>query len=232
MARSWRVARSLDVLLAEVNARWPGRPKHSDGAIGDTDHSKRTSDHNPWVPPPNGGVVTGRDVTEWVVDGVEINDVLVEHLRVRRDPRIKYVISDGRMFSSYPTSRYPAWTWRPYSGTNAHRKHVHVSVQPTPALYDSRAPWGLLPPPEEDDTMETIGPGSDKATVALMQRCLVNEARTHGRPNPLPRWGADGDYGDETRDAVQRYRELRGIWTSRPGLCGGLTLSLLLRYEK
>jgi hypothetical protein len=87
------------------------------------------------------------------------------------------------------------------------------------------------PPAQEDDTMETIGPGSDKSTVALMQRCLVNEARTNGRPNPLPRWGADGDYGTETRDAVQRYRELRGIWTSKPDLCGGLTLSLLLRYE-
>ena len=155
---AWRVAKSLDVLLKEVDTRWPGRPKQSDGTIGDKNHQARNSDHNPWCLPPRGGVVTARDITEWVTDGVEMNDVLAEHLRARRDPRIKYVISDGRMFSSYPTRACPPWTWRKYSGTNAHTKHVHVSVQSAPGLYDSKDPWGLLgptppPPPAEDDDM-------------------------------------------------------------------------------
>ena len=44
---AWYVARSLDQLLAEINASAPNRNKASDGSIGDADHSSRESDHNP-----------------------------------------------------------------------------------------------------------------------------------------------------------------------------------------
>ena len=56
---SWRVARSLDDLLAEVNKVAPGRKKGRDGTIGDQAHASRASRHNP----NKAGVVTARDVT-------------------------------------------------------------------------------------------------------------------------------------------------------------------------
>jgi hypothetical protein len=44
---SWRLAKALEELRGEVNARWPNRDKSSDGSIGDTSHAARKSDHNP-----------------------------------------------------------------------------------------------------------------------------------------------------------------------------------------
>lgn len=166
MARSWRTARSLQTLDREIDRRWPGRPTGADGFIGDQDHQARTSDHNAWVLPPKGGVVTAGDWTDFVIDGKEMNVVLAEHLRRSRDPRIKYVICNGRMFSSYATSRFPAWTWRPYSGPNGHFKHLHLSVQAASGLFDSTAPWGLLGPvPAPRLPQEDIVTPQDKADI-------------------------------------------------------------------
>lgn len=133
---SWRVANSLQTLLAEVNAAAPRRSKTADGSIGDLAHQGGTSDHNP----DGGNVVRARDLTDDPAGGHSA-DVFAEWLRTTRDPRVRYVIDQYRMFSAYPTSRYPAWTWRPYSGANAHTKHTHVSVQPG-AAGDDRRPWG------------------------------------------------------------------------------------------
>ena len=131
---NWRVAQSLDTLRKQVNAMAPGRSVASDGTIGDAAHSARTSDHNP----NDDGVVTAMDITNDPLHGLD-SGVLAEQLRVSQDPRIKYVISNSRIFSS----KEKPWTWRPYTGTNAHTKHVHVSVMGTKALYDDTRPWAI-----------------------------------------------------------------------------------------
>lgn len=141
---TWRVAKSLDALRDQVDILAPARSIISDGSIGDADHQTRTSDHNPWVPPPLGGVVTARDITHDPGHGASMYEIS-ESLRLDRDPRIKYVIFSARMFSSYATSGYPAWTWRPYTGTNLHTAHMHISVQPTASLYDSTKKWDIDP---------------------------------------------------------------------------------------
>jgi hypothetical protein len=161
-----RVAHSLEILRQEINLAYPGRPTGSDGALGDTAHANRVSDHNPNYL----GIVCARDFTEWVTNGVEMNDVLAEFLRKSRDSRIKYVISDGKMFSSYPIrGYYNAWMWRPYNGVNKHTKHVHVSVH---GNYDDRRPWGftrtkywpkphvvsVIPIRKKDYTVEILDP--------------------------------------------------------------------------
>jgi hypothetical protein len=132
-----RRAYALDALRAEIDARWSGRDLRSDGWIGDQAHRDRPSDHNP-----NGrGVVQAIDVdehTDTTETSEEVGRWLVEALRTSRDPRIKYVIYEGRMFSSYPTSTTPAWTWR---GGTGHEHHVHISVVDDPKLYDNRSPW-------------------------------------------------------------------------------------------
>ena len=61
--RGWRVAKSLDRLLDQVNQMAPGRSKASDGAIGDPRHQTQKSDHNPHVTDGSIGVVTARDIT-------------------------------------------------------------------------------------------------------------------------------------------------------------------------
>lgn len=44
---SWRNAKSLVVLRAQINAAFPSRSKASDGTIGDSRHCPGSSDHCP-----------------------------------------------------------------------------------------------------------------------------------------------------------------------------------------
>lgn len=134
----WRVAKSLEVLRDQVNAAYPGRRKENDGTIGDAAHQARTSDHNPWVKDGAVGVVTALDITHDPAHGVDTY-AIAETLRRNRDRRIKYVISNRRIFSS----QLHAWEWHPYTGANPHDRHVHISVLSDNALYDDRTPWNL-----------------------------------------------------------------------------------------
>lgn len=136
---TWRLAGSLEKLREQVDEEWPKRSKISDGTIGDAAHASRTSDHNPWCGP---GVVTAIDITDDSFDtGPDMAEV-TEALRESRDRRIKYVIFNGRMFSSYPTSTYDAWEWRPYDGINKHAAHGHISVN-CDVWKDDRGEWSI-----------------------------------------------------------------------------------------
>lgn len=135
----WALAPSLVALYAEVDALFPARPTASDGTIGDADHQARDSDHNPHVFFGGKYYVTASDLTDW--DPTFDVDAWGERLRVRRDPRVKYFIADGRFFSSYATRTRKAWTWVPYSGPNGHFKHGHLSVLATSIGLFSTAPW-------------------------------------------------------------------------------------------
>lgn len=132
----WRVARSLDALLRQVNAAAPNRSKKSDGGIGDAAHASRGSDHNPWVRDHGIGVVTARDFTHDPAGGCDAG-ALAQSLVDSRDPRIKYVIWN-RQIASATTA---PWTWRPYSGSNPHNHHVHVSVGSDKSVFDDERPW-------------------------------------------------------------------------------------------
>src|SRR5215831_10387849 len=90
-----RVASSLLTIRSQIDAIAPGRSKDSDGTIGDAAHQGRKSDHNP----DQDGVVTAIDITHDPAHGVNAGE-FAEMLRVSKDPRIKYVISNARIFSS------------------------------------------------------------------------------------------------------------------------------------
>lgn len=149
------MAKSLDQLLAEINASAPNRSKVSDGSIGDENHQSTDSDHNPWC---HGWVVTARDFThdpnggfdsyayaEWQRQRCR-GDIL---LNGQREIRVKYIISNRRIAS--PTQN---WVWRTYTGSNPHDHHVHVSVDCTPegGYMDSVTPWGW--PNSQEDGVE------------------------------------------------------------------------------
>lgn len=134
---AWRLAGSLVTLRAQINAAWPARSKRSDGTIGDQAHAARTSDHNPNT----AGVVTAADFTH---DPASADMHLVgEALRTSQDQRIKYVIWDRRLFSSYRTASRAPWTWGPYTGSNPHTAHLHISVTADPSFYDNLAAWQI-----------------------------------------------------------------------------------------
>lgn len=155
---TWRDANSLMVLLDEINDAAPNRSTLSDGGIGDEFHASRDSDHNPWVKDRNGvGVVRARDFTHDPADGLDANKLasfLAAKLGVH--PALgsgAYIIWNGRIISTNRKSE----GWRPYSGSNPHTKHLHLSVE-TGTGYDSRTPFGwggssgpISNLPEEDE---------------------------------------------------------------------------------
>lgn len=223
---TWKLSPALVRLRDELNAAYPKRSKASDGSIGDTAHSARKSDHNP----DGAGWVRAIDVTEWDpgtpnVDGDDVAEALAEFLRAKKDPRVKYVIWRGRMFSSYATASRKAWAWGPYSGPNGHFKHCHVSVVADARGLDAK-PWGFsvgatAAPPQGSGIPHDVlrqGAKGDKVTAIqytlnfLGHRCAV-----------------DGVWGPNTTAAVKSFQaacKLLGSKVTVDGVWGPQTAAL------
>ncbi len=75
------------------------------------------------------------------------------------------------------------------------------------------------PEPERD----ALSPGMKGEDVRVMQQALLAQGFT------LPRYGADGDYGDETRSAVAAFQAASGL--SATGTADADTLQRILDYE-
>lgn len=177
MATSWRLARALVTLRDQVNAAHGLRDRAADGSIGDAAHAASVSDHNPDAY----GIVRAVDITHDPDDGdadprddFDAGD-LAEALRLGRDPRIKYVIWDHRIFSS----TISPWTWRPYTGTNPHDHHVHVSVV-ADSRGDDPSPWRITPQGEEDD----VTPEDHKAIAKEVWNLSVLTGGPDGEARP------------------------------------------------
>jgi hypothetical protein len=121
-----RLAGSLTRLLAEVDALWPDRSRASDGWLGDAAHAARQSDHNP----DERGIVHALDVT---ASGIHLTAFLVA---VTHHMAVHYVISRSVLYSVRHGFRGV-----PYTGTNPHRTHVHVSIRHTTGAERSRIDW-------------------------------------------------------------------------------------------
>lgn len=202
---TWRIARSLTVLLAQFNRAFPNRSKASDGGIGNDAHAAEgwtNSDHNPWYPSPNGGIVTARDFTHDPAHGMDIN-VITDQLAAGRDHRIKYIIANGYILDSRPWSN--PWKWMPYRGANPHNKHFHLSVM-NDTRCDDKLLW-QLPMLGEHATLPVIGAGSlptllfgrTSPIVASLQRFL----NAFDWTPDLPILTVDGDYGNATAGVLK-----------------------------
>ncbi len=179
---NWRVARSLDTLRDQLDARAPTRSRAEDGSIGDAAHAARKSDHNP----DQFGIVRARDYTHDPTGGLDCQWLATQLTRYG-DRRISYVIWD----------RY-IWTrrdgWRPYSGPNLHTKHLHLSVVARDAA-DDTTPWALggedvdaNQAKQLDETWRTIvtGVGYDKTALARNLASVVEQVKAAvGAPAPV-----------------------------------------------
>jgi hypothetical protein len=185
----WRVAGSILQLHEQLQEAAPaaapttkgGRVDPNEwGTVSDAAHSS-TSDHTPHDFPGWGTqIVTAGDFPNRPDLGLDAHRVL-DDIRRSRDERVKYGISNDQMFSSYPTSAYPAWTWRPYNPTDPrrdkHLTHGHLSVVGD-ARADGTQPWkclgGLAQAIDGDDEMgASFGPvqilptGSGPTSLAI-----------------------------------------------------------------
>lgn len=131
---AWRLAKGLETLRDQVNAKWPDRSKASDGTVGDLRHQALPSDHNP----DEREIVHAIDFTHDPLHGFD-SYKFADMLLAKQDPRLKYVISNRRIGSG-PAGPSPG-KWRPYSGENAHDKHNHISIMKVGE--DDTRPWDL-----------------------------------------------------------------------------------------
>jgi hypothetical protein len=207
---AWRLAKSLETLRAQINTRFPKRSKVSDGTIGDASHQARSkSDHNP----NSAGVVTAFDITRDPANGPDLVKLIPLFLK---DKRTKYVIFDKKIYNP----AIQGGKARPYTGANAHKQHLHISVSTDPAMYDRQFPWALDPisvplveiaEAEEPPIRPLLRKGSKGEPVRELQRLLGIVV--------------DGDFGPATLKAVQKAQEARGLKVD--GLVGNLTWKAL-----
>lgn len=156
---SWQLSKAAERLRAELNKAFPARDKRSDGSIGDSAHSNRTSDHNPDID----GWVRAIDVDEdfWGKDGQDpliANQIVRELLKIAKsDKRLKYIIFEGHIWSV--TNK---WKKQTYTGTNPHNHHIHISF--TPAGDKDGSPFGLAAEIEDEvaATPATVKKGKGK----------------------------------------------------------------------
>lgn len=201
---SWRLAESLDQLRDQVNELLPKRRKESDGTIGNAEHASRSSDHNPWVRDKNMGVVTALDLTHDPKGGFD-SYLFAQSLMDNEDPRIKFIISNGKICSGTGQG-HPAWKWRGYSGKNRHDHHVHISVKSDKQLYDSRLPWkfelhseGTTTTRDYKEPPATLRNGAKGEAVKHLQS-LLNRKKGFTLSN-------DGIFGDQTELAVRKFQK-------------------------
>lgn len=109
-------------VLRQATAARPKRKKDSDGLLPSKAHVKQNpnSDHN------SGFAV---DVTHDPYFGI---DCAFAFIRLQQDPRVKYLIFNGKIWSKEKGNR-------DYSGANKHKKHLHISIKET--CGNDTSPW-------------------------------------------------------------------------------------------
>lgn len=99
--------------------------------------------------------------------------------------------------------------------------HATPEPQPRPAEHpDHTGP---------EDEMSLVK-GDRGNAVRVFQQALQTWAKGAKQPNPLPKAGADGDFGTETETGVRAYQTAAQVPVT--GVIDGLTAALLARYTK
>jgi peptidoglycan hydrolase-like protein with peptidoglycan-binding domain len=221
----WHVAPSLALLRSEVNARWPGRDRSSDGAIGDTRHQGSTNSHNPVGG--RGGPAFGTRGAVHAIDitarGIDVDAVLSA---VIGDPRVWYVIHDGSIWS-----RTFGWARQAHRG-DPHTTHIHINLREdsqgaaVAAEMDTSAWLGTSRGAGRGASTGTSGPLglapvlSTAQTIRLQKALIANGFRIPSGPT--------GWYGPETTKAVRAFQRAQG-WrgSGADGIAGPVTLRRL-----
>jgi peptidoglycan hydrolase-like protein with peptidoglycan-binding domain len=213
---AWRLAKSIKTLLDQVNADNPHRRKDSDGGIGDERHqAERTSDHNPYIVVGGQGVVRAYDFTHAPETGFDAY-AFAEMLLKNKDPRIRYVISNGKIAGG--KGGPSPWSWRKYTGSNKHDHHTHVSVTEAEAEFDDPKKWNLdgMEIEAEVQASEANNYVPPPATLRLKARGELVKKMQAGIG--LKGADADGFFGPYTEKALKYFQMTHSLAVD--GICG------------
>ena len=112
-------------VLRQATALFPKRKKLSDGLLPSVAHQKASpnSDHNTGL---------AVDLTHDPENGVDCAQIFE---KLKEDERVSYLIFNKKIWSR----QYAKRGNRPYSGSNPHTKHLHISINPDMA--NDTSPW-------------------------------------------------------------------------------------------
>ena len=128
--------KSLETLLAQVNAYAPHRRKDSDSSIGDARHqAEASSDHNPTFTS-RAWASYARAIYPRAETGFDAY-AFAEMLRQQGTRFIRYIISNKKIAGGKDGPS--PWQWRKYTGSSPHDHHTHVSVSEAPSCSMTRA---------------------------------------------------------------------------------------------
>lgn len=229
-AGAWRMAGSLQQLLAEADAASPGRDKRSDGGISDARHQGlgRASDHNPWLIVAGQGVVRARDFD---VDGLDVAGAFERMRAAAAAGRLPQLTPGGYLIFAGRITAPDFGSWREYRGENPHVTHGHVSVGLAPERFDDRRPWNVWTPPRpatprpapttprQDPPAPTRDlrgrglqlrgeEGDAGPRVRELQRWLLRWYPAYAREGLGPA-GADSEWGPRTSSVLREFAHRR-----------------------
>ena len=112
-------------VLRQATALSPKRKKLSDGLLPSAAHLKASpnSDHNTGL---------AVDLTHDPLNGIDCAEIFE---KLKEDERVKYLIFNKKIWSREKKRLGN----RPYGGTNAHTKHLHISIEPD--MGSDTSPW-------------------------------------------------------------------------------------------
>ena len=138
-------------VLRQATALWPKRKKLSDGLLPSLEHRKQSpdSDHNTGL---------AVDLTHDPDNGV---DCAVIFEKLKEDERVSYLIFNKKIWSRKLAKRGN----RPYTGTNGHTKHLHISINPDTASDTSPWFWWVNQPKVLNQVLASLQPQPKKKVV-------------------------------------------------------------------
>ena len=109
-------------VLRQATALCPHRKRESDGLLPSAAHVKQNpnSDHNSGH---------GVDITHDKLGGIDCFELFQ---KLRKDPRVKYLIFSGRIWSAEKGEHV-------YTGPNQHKHHLHISIKE--GCGNDTSPW-------------------------------------------------------------------------------------------
>jgi hypothetical protein len=109
-------------VLRQATALRPKRKKASDGLLPSAAHVHQNpnSDHNTGF---------GVDITHDPAHGIDCHEM---YMNLKTDKRVKYLIFKGLIWSSEKGDK-------PYTGSNPHNKHLHISIKDN--CGNDTSPW-------------------------------------------------------------------------------------------
>lgn len=125
MAIARKPAPAAAAVLKQATALWPKRSKASDGLLPSLAHQKQNpnSDHNTGL---------AVDLTHDPKNGVDCGEIFQ---LLKQDKRVKYLIFNHFIWVRENSAQGD----KPYTGANPHKKHLHISINPSSA--NDTSPW-------------------------------------------------------------------------------------------